>query len=391
ATTFVVTGLNTGTVTGVAAGFADVENLTGGSLADTFQLSGGTLTGSIDGAGNIDTLIGDDLATAFVVTGLNTGTVTGVAAGFADVENLTGGALDDTFQLSGGTLTGSIDGAGDIDTLIADNLATTLVVTGLNTGTVTGVGAGFTNVENLTGGSLADTFQLSGGTLTGSIDGAGNIDTLLGDDLVTTFDVIGPNAGTVTGVGAGFTNVENLTGGSLDDTFQAATGATLTGVMDGGDGNDQFFLIPDPFVTFRAVGNGEVFGDVLSVMGQSALPINDGLVITTSEFATIEHSGFESITLICALCAPVPALIARSEPAPLIDSQSADSVFVDWREEEPRDKVDDPLTPELDRAMELLGDALALTKVRRELDVNTSETDPHGEGQNRGKPNVFIA
>ena len=314
----------------MAAGFADVENLTGGSLADTFQLSGGTLTGSIDGAGNIDTVIADNLATTFVVTGLNTGTVTGVAAGFADVENLTGGALDDTFQLSGGTLTGSIDGAGDIDTLIADNLATTLVVTGLNTGTVTGVGAGFTNVENLTGGSLAD-------------------------------------------------------------TFQAATGATLTGVMDGGDGNDRFFLIPDPFVTFRAVGNGEVFGDVLSVMGQSALPINDGLVITTSEFATIEHSGFESITLICALCAPVPALIARSEPAPLIDSQSADSVFVDWREEEPRDKVDDPLTPELDRAMELLGDALALTKVRRELDVNTSETDPHGEGQNRGKPNVFIA
>ncbi|MCP4195501.1 MAG: hypothetical protein GY768_33290, partial [Planctomycetaceae bacterium] len=232
ATAFVVTGLNTGAATGVGTGFADVENLTGGSLADTFQLSGGTLTGSIDGAGNIDTLIADDLATNFVVTGPNAGTVTGVAAGFADVESLTGGSLNDTFQLSGGTLTGRIDGAGDIDTLIADNLATTFVVTEPNAGTVTGVGAGFADVENLTGGSLDDTFQLSGGTLTGSIDGAGDIDTVIADDLATTFVVTGPNAGTVTGVAAGFADVENLTGGALDDTFQLS-GGTLTGSIDG--------------------------------------------------------------------------------------------------------------------------------------------------------------
>ena len=173
--------------------------------------------------------------------------------------------------------------------------------------------------------------------------------------------VTGPDTGTATGLGAGFIDVENLIGGSSGDLFLAGVGATLTGVMDGGDGNDQIILMPDPFVAFRTVGggNGLGVGDVLTVGGQSALPVDDGLVITTSESATVEHSGFETFSLQCALCAPLPATIARNAPVPWIDRQFADVVFGDWREDEIQGEMDDPLHAELDRAVELFGDAIA--------------------------------
>ena len=63
-----------------------------------FQLDGGTLSGTIDGGGSNDTLIADDgVATSFTITGMDQGTMTGLGGGFSDIENLTGGdSTDDT-------------------------------------------------------------------------------------------------------------------------------------------------------------------------------------------------------------------------------------------------------------------------------------------------------
>ena len=87
-----------------------------------------------------------------------------------------GGTVNDRFLLAGGTVSGSIDGNIGTDFFTADNVASEFVITGLDQGTVTGIGQGFTNIDNLTGGTADDTFTLASGTLTGAIDGSTGTD-----------------------------------------------------------------------------------------------------------------------------------------------------------------------------------------------------------------------
>jgi hypothetical protein len=278
ANAFTVTSANGGAATGVGGGFTNVESLVGNADADSFTLSGGgTLSGSVDGQGGSDTLTGDNVANTFTVTSANGGTATGVAGGFTNVESLVGNADTDSFTLNGGTLDGSIDGGAGIDTLNADNVANTFMVTGTNNGMVTGVAGGFTNIENISGGTNTDTvggttgndsfvidgvdqvtvagitfsnienldgkagddnFSLSGGTLSGSIVGGADNDTLTGDNVTNTFTVTGTNSGTATGVTGGFSTVENLTGNAQADSFTFSDAGSLSGAVDGQGGTD---------------------------------------------------------------------------------------------------------------------------------------------------------
>ena len=176
---------------------------------------------SLDGGGggsDNDQLIGPDTGAVYTITALDAGTATGIAGGFSDIENLTGGTSTDIFGLDGGTLSGTIDG-GNVasDTLTADDgVATQFVITALDAGTVTDVGGGFSDIENFAGGTSADTIALDGGTLSGSITGGAGaaVDTLTADDGVATqFVINGADEGSITGIAGGFTDVENLAGG----------------------------------------------------------------------------------------------------------------------------------------------------------------------------------
>lgn len=258
-----VTGTNSGWLTGVAwvTWFAAVENLTGGvsndtfsfvsggSLsgsviggggADTFNVVGGTVAGKLDGGVGSNTVRGSELGAAFVVNGVDKGTVSGVAGGFLNIQNLGGGAGNDTFTLSGTTaqLSGWVNGGGGLDTLIGRSSTTAWAVTGDRYGTVSGVGVAFMNLENLTGGSGVDTFTLgSAGTLgNGSINGGGGTDTLIARNAPNSWAITGLNAGSQDGLL--FTNVENLTGGSGVDTFSFTDGQKVSGTIDGGVGGD---------------------------------------------------------------------------------------------------------------------------------------------------------
>ena len=68
--TFTVNGSNSGTVTSIN-GFSNIENLEGGTQNDRFELTGGTLSGTIDGQGGDDTCAGDDVNNTFTVNGSN--------------------------------------------------------------------------------------------------------------------------------------------------------------------------------------------------------------------------------------------------------------------------------------------------------------------------------
>ncbi len=348
--TWTLSGTNAGTVGTFS--FSAVENLTGGTGADTFKITSGSVTGKINGglgvntldysgdggvaatvnlatltatrtggfasigvlvgsSSNADMLLGPNATNTWTLTGTNAGTVGTVS--FSAVENLTGGTGIDAFKFTTGSLTGKIDGgtgantldySGDGGVAATVNLATSTAtrtggianigvlvgssstadtLTGpnaTNTWTLTGTNAGtvgtfsFSAVENLTGGTGADTFKITSGSVTGKINGgagvntldysgdggvaatvnlatstatrtggfasigvlvgsSSNVDALIGPNATNTWTLTGTNAGTVGTFS--FSAVENLTGGTGMDTFKITTGS-VTGKIDGGAG-----------------------------------------------------------------------------------------------------------------------------------------------------------
>jgi Ca2+-binding RTX toxin-like protein len=192
----------------------DVENLTGGSGADT--LTGSSAANTLSGGGGGDTLAG--------LTG-------------ADVFNGDGGTDTVSYAIRTNSVTADIDGnPDDGEAGEGDNVET--------------------DVENLIGGSGADTLTgssddnvLSGGGGADTLDGRGGADVFNGGgnvDTVTyashnnpvTVDIDGVaddgEAGEGDNVGI---DVENVAGGSDDDVL---TGSSSNNVLSGGGGDDFF-------------------------------------------------------------------------------------------------------------------------------------------------------
>ena len=304
ANTITITGVDSGTVTGVGGGFSNIENLTGGSDTDSVILNGGTLSDALDGGAGDDTLTGDNVANTVTITGADSGTTTGVGGGFSAIENLIGGSDADNITLIGGTLSGVLNGGDGNDTLTADDVANTVQITGTNSGTATGVAGGFDSIENINSGSEADSFTLNGGTLAGALDGGDGSDTLTADDVVNTFEITGTNAGTATGVGGGFSNIENINGGSDDDTFVFADGGSIDGVVDGGAETTADEFDVSAVVAAVAIDLANLT-NIESVVGDG---INDSLIgggtgnnwqitgVNSGSVDGIGFSGFSSIT-----------------------------------------------------------------------------------------------
>ena len=80
---------------------------------------------------------------------------------FASIENLIGNAFSDIFWLTGGSLTGTIDGQAGLNTLQGDNISSNYVVDGADSGQATGIGGGFTLLGTLIGGNAADLFSVT--------------------------------------------------------------------------------------------------------------------------------------------------------------------------------------------------------------------------------------
>jgi len=151
-----------------------------------------------------------------------------------------GGDGNDSFSL--GFLSGSIAGGDGNDTIVGDNVGRTYTLTGVDAGSVSGIlAAGFTTVENLTGGTADDIFTFNnGGSLSGAVSGGLGQDTLNGDNADRTFTLIGANAGSVGGLVDSFNTLEDLNGGAGNDTLVVENGVPVNGLdrFDGGIGFD---------------------------------------------------------------------------------------------------------------------------------------------------------
>jgi hypothetical protein len=212
-----LTGSDSGQVTRIT--YSGIENLVGGAGTDTFWfLPAGQVSGFLDGGGGANRL--DYSGDGGQASTVNLATRSATRIG--------GGAASRLWNI--GTLVGSTAGT---DTLIGTNAVNRWLITGANTGWLGTIR--FAGIENLTGGTLTDTFRFyPSGSLSGSLNGGYGADWL---DYSACTAAVSVNlaTGTATGVNGHVVLVENAIGGSGNDSL---TGNALGNILIGGPGDD---------------------------------------------------------------------------------------------------------------------------------------------------------
>lgn len=270
--------VNTGEATGDT--YVNIENLTGSDFDDILigdaqknVLTGGAGNDKLIGRGNGDTLDGGDgndtasyeYAVSAVTVSLATNTGTqGEADGdvLISIENLIGGAGNDTFISGIGAQANAYDGRAGIDTVSyaasVDGVVATLT-TGLVPQTNDAAGDTFTSIENLIGSNQNDTLigdgannLLNGGLGDDVLEGMGGADTLIGNTgndtashehaslgvvaSLTNLFTVGPAViQTNDAAGDAYSSIENLRGSNFNDTL---IGDNNANILTGGEGDD---------------------------------------------------------------------------------------------------------------------------------------------------------
>ena len=261
-------GNDTFTISGTVGATLD-----GGTGSNTFTVTSYTGTGTLTGGGS-DTVVATKNVAAINLSNTAFSTpADGMSLTISGMgtANITGGAANNTYNVSGWTGAGNFAAGGGTDTLNYTNDVSGIVLT--NTSVAISGGASVTlsgfEVANLTGGSSANTFDVTGWTGTGSLTGNGatstvaatkNTDTTLTNSSLTagtmnmmlsgiTLSALTANntasrvidasafSGSSTLIAAG-TGRAKLFGGSGNDTLRV-TGSGPA-VLVGGDGADMF-------------------------------------------------------------------------------------------------------------------------------------------------------
>jgi len=202
ATTWTVSSANAGSLASSAStiNFSGVENLTGNTLVDTFVIgASGSLIGVIRGGTGVDVVNLLARTSALEYRLGTTSSIPGVLGGYSAIE-----------QMQGNSVAGS--------RIVGSNVATTWGVGVSNTGQVVVSGVTYFGVDTLAGGTA--------------------LDTLTGPALATTWTVSSANAGSLASGAStiNFSGVENLTGNTLEDSFEILPNGSLNGNLSGGLG-----------------------------------------------------------------------------------------------------------------------------------------------------------
>ena len=250
------------------AGFGGADTLIGGLGNDT--LRGGLGNDSLDGgAGTMDFASFEDATVAVslvlaVSAGLSTATITGADDRVINIENLLGGAFNDTLAASAADTTAHMFlGAGGNDSLFGGAAADTLDGGDGNDTLAGGTGAnllsGGLGNDTILGGTGADTVDAGDGNDT--ISGAGGLDSLmggLGNDTIlgsTGADTIDGGDGNDTI--AGGTGLDSLLGGAGNDSI---IGTASAETISGGDGDDAISSVGGADNVTGGLGNDSLLG-----------------------------------------------------------------------------------------------------------------------------------
>ncbi len=226
--------------------------VSGGAGDDTFNISGGTIAGFL--AGND----GDDV---FNISG---GTLEGGVFGNAgeDVFNISGGVIDigvfgfeddDTFDISGGTILGDVDGGlGNDQIAVSAGASITGDVIGGGGDDTIAVSGGF--IEGSVLGEIGnDTIDISGGDIGGDIDGGlGNDDIAVSGNTLIRGDVIGGDGDDTIGMSGG--QIDGSVLGQAGSDSIAISGGTIAGDVDGGLDDDEITISGTALIEGAVIG-----------------------------------------------------------------------------------------------------------------------------------------
>src|SRR5262249_17038778 len=142
---------------------------------------------------------------------------------------VTFGATNDVVEVALASTTASANGGAIVDLTYRDDASNVKTLT---------LGDATTGVLNLTVDLRAGDDQITGEGLgqTLAVQGGAGNDTLTGPDAATEWDITGAGEGSAVDV-TSFVGIENLTGGSQDDAFKFSGSGSITGTIDGKDGD----------------------------------------------------------------------------------------------------------------------------------------------------------
>ncbi len=172
---------------------------------------------TVAGSAVSDSIFAPNQVNNWVISGPNVVSLNGFA--YSGFENLVGNQQADVFNfVTGGYVTGKIDGKAGSDSLNFNADASSNSIN-LATSTFTSAGGtgSFVGIESLVGSASLNT-------------------RLFGPNANATWNITGTNSGSVAGLP--FSQIGNLTGSSMNDTFEVFNGAGVSGTIDGGAGTD---------------------------------------------------------------------------------------------------------------------------------------------------------
>ncbi len=265
---------------------ANGVRIVGSADDDTFTIdvSATVIPGGIffDGEAGGDTLVGPDLAQTWNITGPDSGDIGGEEAGnaghpnvaaFTGVENLAGGASDDTFVFgAGGSLSGRITGGpGTVtDSLDVSAIAGPLTVDLQNNTAAPALGE-FSEIERCIG------------------DNTGHI--LRGPDSGAAFGITATNSGTVAALE--FTGFAHLEGGLGADQFDL--NADVTGTIGGGAGEDTFRISISGITATLSGENGNDSLAILGTAGDDTITVAPGIIDVNGQ--AVSFNGMEALAV----------------------------------------------------------------------------------------------
>ncbi len=217
ADTFTVTGSNAGSDNNVS--FTKFQNLTGTGGGNTFAFTTGSVSGKVNGGtggGNTLDLSGESSVEA---VSMATGKAT-FTGGFLNINSFVGN------DNAGTSFTGA-------------NVISTWALTASDGGVINS-STTFSGFAKLVGGSLADTFVFADTvTIQTSINGGAGSNTMDLSSYTSSLDVsiLSNNGGSVDAVTA-FSNIQNITGGSGGNDFDMYPGRGVSGALNGGSGRN---------------------------------------------------------------------------------------------------------------------------------------------------------
>lgn len=240
--------LSTSSLT-VSLASIEIANLTGGALANTFDVTNWTGSGLLNGGTGNDILVStNDANMSLSNAALSVAGGASVSLVSFEIANLTGGAGDNVFTVGGWTKGGTINGGGGSDTLaVTKNTSMTLSNSLFSATDLTSLSLSSIEDAQLVGGAVANNFTLSGWTGTASVDGLGGADRILVSRDVN-FTLTNSMLSTSDGVTVSLISIEaaTLTGGASANTFNLSgwTGAMASTILGGG-GSDSVVVARD--------------------------------------------------------------------------------------------------------------------------------------------------